>query len=125
MSQTPLACPLGLVSDLLISFNVGEEAFETFKQTILDDDPPSVKFHDKMTKQRLKTFSTISTEISPMKGQHVALTADLLLACASKHHSYVQKTVFEPRPRLYVQLNQSMHPLRRAVDGTASTSDMV
>ena len=46
------------------------------KRTRLDDDPSSVKFHDTMTKQRLKTFSTISTKTSRMEGQNVVLKAD-------------------------------------------------
>ena len=58
------------------AFEVGEEAYKTFKLTILDDDPPSVKFHDNMTKQRLNTFSTISTNTSRMKGQNMVLKAD-------------------------------------------------
>ena len=65
-----------VVKDLLRAFDVGEEAFQTFKRTRLDDDPSSVKFHDTMTKQRLKTFSTISTKTSRLKGQHVVLKAD-------------------------------------------------
>ena len=48
----------------------------------------------------------------------------LLLACAITHQSHVQDTVLEPYSRLIVQNNQAIHPLRRAVDGTASTSDV-
>ena len=51
-----------MVKDLLRAFDVGEEAYQTFKRTRLDDDSSSVKFHDTMIKQRLKTFSTISTK---------------------------------------------------------------
>ena len=65
-----------VVKDLLRALEVGEEAYQTFKQTRLDDDPPSVKFHDKMTKQRLKTFSTIGTKTARTKGQNVVLKAD-------------------------------------------------
>ena len=61
-----------MVNDLLRAL----EAYQTFKQTRLDDDPPSVKFHDKMTKQRLKTFSTIGTKTARTKGQNVVLKAD-------------------------------------------------
>ena len=38
-----------------------------------------MKLHDKMAKQRLKTFSTISTNTSRMKDQHVVLKADINL----------------------------------------------
>ena len=48
----------------------------------------------------------------------------LLLACTITHQSHVQGTVLEPCPRHNVQLNESLDPLRRAVDGTASTSDV-
>ena len=68
--------PPALVMDLLRALEVGEEAYQTFKQTRLDDDLPSVKFHDKMTKQRLKTFLTIGTKTARMKGQNVVLKAD-------------------------------------------------
>ena len=50
--------------------------------------------------------------------------ATLLLACAITHQSHVQGTVLEPCPRLNVQVNESLDPLRGAVDGTASTSDV-
>ena len=35
-----------------------------------------MKFNDKMTKQRLKTFSTIGTKTARTKGQNVVLKAD-------------------------------------------------
>ena len=68
--------PLAMVKDLPRAFEVGEETYKTFKLTILDDDPPSVKFQDNITKQRLKTFSTISTKTSRKKGQNMVLKAD-------------------------------------------------
>ena len=65
--------PPAVVKDLLRVLEVGEESYQTFKWIRLDDDPPSVKFHDKMTKHRLKTLSTISTNTFRMKGQNVVL----------------------------------------------------
>ena len=73
---TGIVAPPAVVKGLLRAFKVGEEAYQTFKWTRLDDNPPSVKFHDKITKQRLKTFSTISTKTSRMKGQNVVLKAE-------------------------------------------------
>ena len=70
--STSTVAPPAVVNDLLRAL----EAYQTFKQTRLDDDPPSVKFHDKMTKQRLKTFSTIGTKTARTKGQHVVVKAD-------------------------------------------------
>ena len=74
--STGTVAPPGVVNDLLRALEIGEEAYQTFKQTRLDDDPPSVKLHDKVTKQRLKTFSTISTKTSRTKCQNVVLKAD-------------------------------------------------
>ena len=72
---TGTVTPSAVVKDLLRAFEVGEEEYQSFKRTRLDDDPPSMKFHDKMTKQRLKTFSTISAKSYQMKGQDVVLKA--------------------------------------------------
>ena len=69
--STGTVAPPALVKDLLTALEVGEETYQTFKYTRLDDEPPSVKFHDKTAKQILKTFSTISTKTSRMKGQNV------------------------------------------------------
>ena len=74
--STGTMAPPAMVKHLLRAFGAGEYAYQTFKRTILDDEPPSVKFHDKMTKQRLNTFSTISTNTSRMKGQNMVLKAD-------------------------------------------------
>ena len=62
--STRTMAPPAVVKDLLRALKVGEEAYQTFKQTRLDDDLPSVKFHDKMTKQRLKT-SRLSAQRQP------------------------------------------------------------
>ena len=75
--STGTMAPPAVVKDLLRALEVGEEAYQTFKQTRLDDDHlPSVKFHDKMTKQILKTLSTIGTKTARTKGQNVVLRAD-------------------------------------------------
>ena len=71
--STGTEAPPAVVKDLLRAFEVGEESYQAFKRTRLDDDLPSVKFHEKMTKQRLKTLSTISTNTFRMKGQNVVL----------------------------------------------------
>ena len=44
--STGTVAPPAVVNDLLRALEMGEEAYQTFKLTILDDDPPSVKFHD-------------------------------------------------------------------------------
>ena len=73
--STGTVTPPVVVEDLLRAFEVREELYQSFKRTRLDDDPSSVKFHDKMTKQRLKTFSSIIAKSYRMKGQHVVLKA--------------------------------------------------
>ena len=73
---TGTVTPPAVVKDLLRAVDVDEEAYQTFKRTRLDDDTPSVKFHDTMIKQRLTTFSTVSTKTSQMKGQNGVLKTD-------------------------------------------------
>ena len=51
--STGTVAPSAVVKDLLRALEVGEEAYQTFEGTGLDDDPPSVKSHDKTAKQRL------------------------------------------------------------------------
>ena len=74
--STGTVAPPAVGKGLLRALKVGEEAYQTFEGIGLDDDPPSVKFHDKTAKQRLKMFSTISTKTSRMKGQNVVLKAN-------------------------------------------------
>ena len=89
--STGTVAPPAVVKDLRRPFEVDEEAYQTFKWTVLHDDPQSVKFHDKITKQILKTFSTISTKTSRIKDQHLVLKADrnlfsqMILVAESKH----------------------------------------
>ena len=59
---TGTVAPPAVVKDLLRALEVGEETYQTFKGTGLDNDPSSVKFRDKTATQILKTFSTISTK---------------------------------------------------------------
>ena len=74
--STGTVSPSAVVKDLLRALEMGEEAYRTFKWTILDDDPPFVKFHDKTIERRLNTYSTISTKTSRMKGRNMVMKAD-------------------------------------------------
>ena len=74
--STGTVSPSAMVNDLQRALEVGEEAYRTFKWTILDCEPPFVKFHDKTIERRLNTFSTISTKTSRMKGQNMVMKAD-------------------------------------------------
>ena len=48
--------PADVANDLLGAHHVGEEAYQIFKKKRIEEALPTVKFHDKMTKQNLKTF---------------------------------------------------------------------
>lgn len=75
--STGSMAPRDVTWDLLKALEKGDEAYQVFKQTRLDEDPPSFKFHDKMTKQSLRTFSNVSTKTSHGKeAQEVVLKAD-------------------------------------------------
>ena len=43
--------PADVAKDLLGAHQVGEEEYKMFKKKRLEEAPPTVKFHDKMTKQ--------------------------------------------------------------------------
>jgi len=45
--------PHDVAGDLLRALEIEEEAYHVFKQTRLDEDPPSVKFHDNMTTSKV------------------------------------------------------------------------
>eukprot|EP00058_Branchiostoma_floridae_P015563 XP_002601051.1 hypothetical protein BRAFLDRAFT_102389 [Branchiostoma floridae] len=48
---------------------MGEDAYVSFRRNRLEQDPPEVKFHDKLTKLKLKTFSNIGTKKTSEKGK--------------------------------------------------------
>lgn len=54
VSLTGSIAPPDVTRDLMRAPEIGEEAYQIFKQTRLEEDPPPLKFHDKMTKQRNK-----------------------------------------------------------------------
>ena len=56
--STGSLAPPDVARDLFDAKNIGEEAYEGFKRDRLEDPSSKNKFHDKMTKNRLKTFST-------------------------------------------------------------------
>ena len=107
-----------MVKDLLRALEVREEAYQTFKQTRLDDDPPSVKFHDKMTTQRLKTFSTIGTKTARNKGQNVVLKADRnlfsqMILVAESRSVYMKDVIAHPLGTLPWALAKADGSLRK------------
>eukprot|EP00058_Branchiostoma_floridae_P000336 XP_002585824.1 hypothetical protein BRAFLDRAFT_111039 [Branchiostoma floridae] len=64
--------------DLLRAKDVGEEAYQAFREQRLESDPPQVNFHDTMTKAKLKTFTNLNKKVTVKaeKNQEVILKAD-------------------------------------------------
>ena len=72
--STVILAPPDVASDLMKAHQVGEEAYQTFREDRLEKEPPKVKFHDKMEKQNLETFSNISRKkVSKAQGQQIIL----------------------------------------------------
>eukprot|EP00918_Siedleckia_nematoides_P082285 GHVU01180344.1.p3 GENE.GHVU01180344.1~~GHVU01180344.1.p3 ORF type:complete len:147 (+),score=22.74 GHVU01180344.1:834-1274(+) len=76
--STGILVPPDVTSDLPRAHDVGEEAYTTFKRDHLEQDPPTVKFFDRMKKQNLKTFSPVKKRFVPDKaqGKQIVLKAD-------------------------------------------------
>ena len=49
--STGTVAPADVANDLLEAHQVGEETYQMFKKKRLEEVPPTMKFHDKMTKQ--------------------------------------------------------------------------
>lgn len=64
--------------DLLCAKDTGKEAYKTFREQRLQSDPPKVKFHDKLKKLKMKTFSHQNKKVTIKNGtnQEVILKAD-------------------------------------------------
>ena len=62
LSTGKLATP-EVEKDLLQAEALGERAYKTFSEDRLESDLPKVKFHDKMTKLKLKTFGDLSKKM--------------------------------------------------------------
>ena len=71
--STGIAAPTDVARDLLTAHMVKEEVNQNFKKDRLESEPRTVKFHDKMKKQNLKTFSDIKTKHTGNKAQDVIL----------------------------------------------------
>ena len=64
--------------DLLQAKDIGEEAYNAFREQRLQSNPPKVKFHDTIIKAKLKTFTLLNKKVSVKAGrnQEVILKAD-------------------------------------------------
>lgn len=75
--STGTLAPSDITNDLLNARQFGEEAYHNFKTNRLEKDPPTVKFHDKLTKLNLKTFNHMNKKkVSKAKSKEVVLKAD-------------------------------------------------
>lgn len=69
-----------ITRDLLQAKAVGESAYRAFSKERLEPNDSEVKFHDKMSKTKLKTFSQLHKKIKVGKGtKEVVLKADRAL----------------------------------------------
>ena len=75
--STAAKAPSEVAKDLLEVYKVGEEAYQTFMQERLQEDVPSMQFHE-VTKTKLKTFSDIRKKSCSLK-----LTGDCLARWSS------------------------------------------
>ena len=57
--STAKPAPRDIASDLLKGYEIGEQAYASFKGESLERDPPAKKFNDPMKTNRLKTFSNM------------------------------------------------------------------
>ena len=60
-----------IAEDLATAYKVGEAAYTDFKKTRLESEPATVRFNDKLTKQKLKTFSASSKTKTLAKGKGI------------------------------------------------------
>ena len=56
--------------DLLRAKDIGEKAYQLFREQRLQSSPPKVKFHDKITKAKLKTFTHLNKKVSVNAGRN-------------------------------------------------------
>ena len=76
--STGIAVSPEIVEDLLQARQKGEEAYLKFRGERLEKESPTVKFHDKLKKQNLKTFSSIkkTTRMKQAQIKDVVLKTD-------------------------------------------------
>ena len=57
--STATTAPADIMEDLLNAYNIGKKAYEQFNFDRLQGNPPRLKFHDPLSKNKLKTFSNL------------------------------------------------------------------
>ena len=104
LSTGKLATP-EIEKDLFQAEAFGVKAYKTFCKDRLESDPPKVKFHDKMTKLKFKTFGDLSKKMKVHRGtsKEVIFKAD--------HALLAQMIIFAENRKL--KMNDVLcHPLR-------------
>ncbi|KAI8521965.1 hypothetical protein Bbelb_017190 [Branchiostoma belcheri] len=76
--STGNVAPPEIVKDISEAHQMGEDAYLSFRTNRLEQDPPEEKFHNKLTKLKLKTFSDVSTKKMKARGntKEIILQAD-------------------------------------------------
>ncbi|XP_033475188.1 uncharacterized protein LOC117252428 [Epinephelus lanceolatus] len=75
--STGITVSPNIASDLLQAQQTGEKAYKKFRSERLEKGSPTAKFHDKMKKQNLKTFSsTTQSRVNKGQNKEVVLKAD-------------------------------------------------
>ena len=65
--STGKLAPADVEKDLLLAFDTGNQEFKRFQIERLEAAPPQTKFHDKLKRQNLKTFSHRAKRKAPAK----------------------------------------------------------
>ena len=75
--STGVVAPPNITNDLLRAYEIGELQYQCFKESRLEKDESINKFHDKITKLNLKTFTDANIKKVHAKKPHdVVLKAD-------------------------------------------------
>ena len=89
--STDTVAPADVAKDLLGAHQVGEEAYQMFKKKCLEEALPTMKFHDKMTKQNLKTFSNVNAKKASGRG-----TANEVVLVAQSRQLHIWDVLAHP-----------------------------
>ena len=90
--------------DLLQAKAIGDNSFKTFSKERLESDPPIIKFHEPLKKQKLKTFVDLTRKVQLRKasGKEVIIKADRAL--------FAQMTLIAENRKLQIS-DVLCHPL--------------
>ena len=101
--STGAVATTAIAEDLATANKVGEAAYADFKKTRLESQPPTVRFNDKLKKQKLKTFSALSKTKTVAKGKdtETVLQADRnlfarMIIIAESHNLQMQDVLKNP-----------------------------